>query len=141
VRRADELLILYPNLKRIEKYPLAGDGAGPWRDTLALLDAGFPRSKAELESRFRVMGEQAIHDVHEVTLQPRSASARRLIPQIRIAFGIDDFSLRATELQFADGSRMRNDFTNGVLNPKLEESIFAPRLDPTFKVIEPLKQK
>ncbi len=141
VRRAGEMLILYPNLKRVERYPLAGEGAGPWRDTLALLEAGFPRGKAELESRFRVVGEQAMHDVHEVTLQPRSASARRLIPQIRIAFGIDDFSLRATELQFADGSRMRNDFTNGVLNPKLEESIFAPRLDPRFKVIEPFKQK
>jgi outer membrane lipoprotein-sorting protein len=141
VRRADEMLILYPNLKRVEKYPLAGDGAGPWRETLALLEAGFPRSKAELESRFRVMGEQAIHGIHEVTLQPRSASARRLIPQIRIAFGIDDFSLRATELEFADGSMMRNDFTNGVLNPRLDESLFAPHLDPTFKVIEPLKQK
>jgi len=141
VRRADEMLILYPNLKRVEKYPLAGNGTGPWRDTLALLEAGFPRSKAELESRFRVMGEQTIQGVYEVTLQPRSASARRLIPQILIAFGIDDFMLRATELQFADGSRMRNDFTNGVLNAKLEESIFAPNLDPTFKVIEPLNRR
>ncbi len=139
VRRAGEMLIFYPNLKRVEKYPLAGDGAGPWRDTLALLEAGFPGSKAELESRFRVVAEQAVHGVHEVTLQPRSASARGLIPQIRIGFGIDDLSLRATELQFADGSRMRNDFTNGVLNPNLEESIFAPKVDPTFKVIEPLR--
>ena len=141
LRQADQMLVIYPKLKRVEKYPLVGDRTGQWRDTLSLLEAGFPRSQVELESRFRIESESSANGVHEVTLQPRSASARRMMPRIKIAFATTDFSLRATELQFADGSTMRNDFTNSVINPKLAESLFAPDLDPAFRVSEPLKQK
>ncbi len=141
VRLADQMLIVYPRLKRAEKYPFTGNQTGQWRDTLALLEAGFPRSQGELESRFRVVHETTSDHVHEVTLQPRSASARRLMPQIKVAFATNDFSLRATELQFADGSTMRNDFTNAVLNAKLDESLFAPKLDADYKLVEPLQPR
>jgi outer membrane lipoprotein-sorting protein len=141
LRQPDQMLVIYPKLKRAERYPLTREHAGPWTDTLALIEAGFPRSLSELESRFRIESEATADGVHEVTLQPKSASARRMMPHIKIAFATSDFSLRATELQFADGSRMRNDFTNAVMNPKLDDSVFASDLDPTFKVIEPLTQK
>jgi outer membrane lipoprotein-sorting protein len=73
-------------------------------------------------------------------MQPRAAGALRMMPQITIAFATNDFSLRATELQFADGSIMRNDFTNAVLNPKLDEALFTPKFDKDFQVIEPLRK-
>ena len=63
------------------------------------------------------------------------------MPEIKIAFDLHDFSLRATELQFADGSTMRNDFTNAVLNPKLDEQMFEPKTPADYKVTEPLKGK
>ena len=141
LRQPDQMLVIYPKLKRAERYPLTRDHAGPWTDTLALLEAGFPRNQSELESRFRIESEATVDGIHEVTLQPKSASARRMMPHIKIAFAASDFSLRATELQFADGSRMRNDFTNAVMNPKLDESLFSFDVDSTFKVIEPLTQK
>ena len=141
VRRPDEMLVIYPKLKRAEKYPLTAGQTGQWRDTLALLEAGFPRSQAELESRFRVLAEATTNDLHEITLQPKSPSARRMIPQIRLAFSTKDFILRSTELQFADGSTMRNDFTRARLNPTLDESIFTPKLESDFRMVEPLKQK
>ena len=53
-------------------------------------------------------------------------AARRMMPQIKIAFDTKDFSLRATELQFADGSTMRNDFINPALNPSIDEKKFNP---------------
>jgi hypothetical protein len=140
VRQSDQLLVIYPKLKRAERYPLIGERSGQWRDTLALLEAGFPRSQSELDSRFRVLSQAATNGVHEVAFQPRSASARRMMPQIRIAFAMADLSLRATELHFADGSIMRNDFTNAVLNPKLDDSIFAPLLESDFKIVEPLQK-
>ena len=141
LRQPDQMLVIYPKLKRAEKYPLTRDHAGPWTDTLALLEAGFPRSQSELESRFRIESEATAEGVHEVTLQPKSASARRMMPHIKITFATGDFSLRATELQFADGSRMRNDFTNAVMNPNLDDSVFAFDVDASFKVIEPLTSK
>src|SRR5438477_10533859 len=41
VRQSDEMLVIYPLLKRAERYPLASAQTAQWRDTLALLDAGF----------------------------------------------------------------------------------------------------
>ena len=64
-----------------------------------------------------------------------------MMPQIKLEFSTNDFVLRATELQVADGSTMRNDFTNAVLNPKLDEKLFAPEIETDFKIVEPLKQK
>jgi outer membrane lipoprotein-sorting protein len=141
LRQPEQMLVIYPRLKRAEKYPLTGSHAGPWTDTLALLEAGFPRSQTELESRFRIESESSANGLHEVTLQPRSGSARRMMPHIKIAFATTDFSLRSTELQFADGSRMRNDFTNAVMNPTLDDSLFTFKLHPDFKVTEPLTPK
>jgi outer membrane lipoprotein-sorting protein len=140
IRQADEMRVIYPQLKRAEVYALDGRQAGPWRDALALLQAGFPRNQAELESQFRVLTETITNQTCEVALQPKSAAARRLMPQIKIAFRTNDFSLCATELQFADGSTMRNDFTNAILNVPLAGALFAPELGSDFKIIEPLKK-
>jgi outer membrane lipoprotein-sorting protein len=139
VRQPEQMLVIYPRLKRAERYPLNGEQAGPWKDALSLLEAGFPRSQAELESRFNVVSQTVSNAVLDVVLQPKSPSARRLMPQIRIVISTNDFTLRATELQFADGSTMRNDFSNALLNPKLGDDLFAPKLESDFKVVEPMK--
>jgi outer membrane lipoprotein-sorting protein len=140
VREPDQLIVIYPRLKRAERYPLRGAEAGPWKDTLALLEAGFPRSQAELETRFRILAQSLTGQVCEVTLQPKSAAARRLMPQIKVAFSTNDLALRATELQFADGSTLRNEFSHAHLNPRLDESVFTPPLDADFKIVEPMKR-
>ena len=139
IRDTHVLYVIYPRLKRAERYPL--DGAGPWRDTLALLDAGFPRSPAELESRYSVLSVTTTNNCAQVMLQPKSAAARRMIQRITIDFSPGDSELRATALQFADGSTLRNDFTNAVLNPKLDAAQFAPRLPPDYQVVEPLNER
>ncbi len=141
VRQPEQMLIIYPRLKRAERYPLTGDQTGPWRDALALLEAGFPRSRTEMESRFRILSQISTNDIYELALQPRSAAARRMMPQIKIAFATNDFALRATELEFADHSTMRNDFQNPKLNEQVDEASFAPKIDQDYKIVEPLKQK
>jgi outer membrane lipoprotein-sorting protein len=141
VRNAEALTVIYPRLKRAERYALTGTPAGPWKDMLALLETGFPRSRAEVESRFGIISQSISNGVGQVTLQPRSAAARRLMPEIKITFATNDLTLRSTEMQFADGSRMRNDFTNQMLNPKLDADLFTPKLDKDYKLVEPLKTK
>ena len=139
VRATEELLVIYPRLKRVERFPLAGEQTGPWRDALALLEAGFPRSKVDLVKQYNILSQTVSDDTGRIVLQPKSASARRMIPQIEILFDIKDHSLRSTELQFADGSKMRNDFKNAVLNPKIGPDQFAPQIPSDYKVVEPLK--
>jgi outer membrane lipoprotein-sorting protein len=140
VRSGDEMFVIYPRLKRAEKYPLAGDNLGPWKDTLGLLEAGFPRSEADIDRQFRIASVSNSDGVHTLHLEPKSAAARKMMPHITVSFATNDFSLRATELQFADGSVMRNDFHNGKVNPPIDESLFKPEIGPGFKVIEPMKR-
>jgi len=103
VRATNEMLVIYPRLKRVERYPLTGNQAGEWRDALALLESGFPRCEAEINSRFKILSQTLTNESCELALQPKSASARKMMPQIKIAFATNDFLLRATELEFADG--------------------------------------
>jgi len=140
VRAAQEMLVIYPKLKRIERFPLTGQQSGPWRDALGLLEAGFPRSQAELESQYDILSENLKGDSCEIALQPKSTAARKMMPHLTILFGTKDFVLRATELQFADGSTMRNDFANPILNPELDPQLFSPEIPQGFKVVEPFKK-
>lgn len=140
VRGPEEMLIIYPRLKRAERYPTSGEQAGQWRDMMKLTEAGFPRSESELQSQYNTLSQQVTGDICELTLQPKSASARKMMPQIKIGFSTKDSSLTSTELQFADGSTMRNEFKNPELNPKFDESLFTPKLESDYKIVEPFKQ-
>jgi outer membrane lipoprotein-sorting protein len=139
LRRGDTLWIIYPKLKRAERYELGGSAAGPWRDALALLDAGFPQSRAQIDKQFRVASLLTTHGTHELALQPTSGMARRFITQVGVTVSTNACVLLATELTFADGSRMRNDFTHIVTNPPLDASRFEPSLGADFTITEPLK--
>ena len=140
VRKPDEMLVIYPRLKRAERFPLDQQNTGPFKDTLALLDAGFPRSRADLDARFNIATQSLSNDVCTLVLQPRSPSARRMMPELRIAFGTNDWTLRSTELKFADGSTMHNAFRNPKLNPPVAENLFNPTVEADIKVVEPMKK-
>ena len=139
VRQPKEVLILYPRLKRAERYPLDAATGGPWKDAMALLDAGFPRSRAELDATFTIAALTETNGLHTLALAPKSASARKLMPEIQLTFSARDNVLRATQLRFTDGSLLRNDFTNVVTNPKLDDAVFQPVIGADFKVSEPAK--
>lgn len=138
LRQPDQLVIFYPRLKRVEKYPLSAAPQGPVKDALALLDATLPRDRAGLEAHFRLLSVAPTNAMLLMTLQPRSASARKFIEAIQVGFRTNDFSIAATELKFADGSSLRNDFTNTLLNAPMPEGIFDLKLGPDITVTEPL---
>jgi outer membrane lipoprotein-sorting protein len=139
LRRPDQLLIIYPRLKRAEKYPLDAVPTGPMRDALALLDASLPRDRATMEKNFRLLSATETNSILQMTLQPRSDAARKFIGEVVIGFHTNDFTIAATEMKFADGSSLRNDFTNVVLNQPIEPKLFEADLPPDYTVVEPLK--
>jgi outer membrane lipoprotein-sorting protein len=139
LRQPDHLWLIYPRLKRAEKYPLNGTQAGPWKDALALLEASFPRSRADLESRFQVRAISQGESLVELTLAPKSQAARKFMTEIQVSLSPNDFAPRATELRFSDGSRMRSEFTHPLVNPPLASDLFTVSLPPDFVVVEPLR--
>jgi outer membrane lipoprotein-sorting protein len=138
LRQADQMFVIYPLLKRAERYPLDAKSPGEWREALSLLEAGFPRSRAELDARFRIVSLSETNGSWQLALQPASASARKMMKEIGVGLATNDFSLTSTELVFADGSRMRNDFTNAVLNPTFAKDLFDWIPGADFKITEPL---
>jgi len=139
VRDSNEMVVIYPRLKRAERYRLDGRQTGPWRDALALLEAGFPRSQAAMEEQFRLASQTVTNGACELELVPKAAAARRLMPCMKISFATNDFMLLATELEFADGSTLRNDFARGGINAALDATLFTPKIAEDFKIVEPLK--
>lgn len=140
VRNASELAILYPRLKRVERFPLAPGQSGEWRDAMGLLEAGFPRSQAEIEGQYHIVSQTITGQQCEVALEPKAPTARRMIPQIRITFDTANQALLWTQLSFADGSTMRNEFSNRVRNAELPARIFELEIPSDYKVVEPLKR-
>jgi len=139
LRQPAMLTIIYPRLKRAEKYSLAASQTGPWKDALALLEAGFPRSRTNLESQFQILALTQTNGVASLTLQPRSGAARKFVARLEISFRADDFSPVGTALVFSDGSSLRNEFSHSVLNEPLDAQLFEAKLASDFTVVEPLK--
>ena len=90
--------------------------------------------------RFRVQSVIETNATFLIALQPQSAAARRMMKGIQVGLRTNDFSLRSTELTFSDGSSLRNDFSNAVLNSELPEHCFDAKLEPEVTVVEPLRQ-
>ncbi|HYE30418.1 MAG TPA: outer-membrane lipoprotein carrier protein LolA [Methylomirabilota bacterium] len=139
LRAEDEMTLLYPKLKRAERYAFKSTGNNQWRDILKLLEAGFPKSTAELEQQFRLKELTVTNDLHELRLEPRSAAARKMMPGVAIIFSTNTWLLTGTELEFADGSRMRNTFFNARTNAPISIEIFALKPGPDYKVVDALK--
>jgi outer membrane lipoprotein-sorting protein len=138
LRRPDELLVVYPRLKRMERYSLEGKAASTWRDVISLLEAGFPQTRKDLEGQFHILSLQQTNTVYEIRMQPRNALARRLMAEIKVALQTNGFMLATTELEFSDGSRLKNDFSNGRFNLPLDDTLFDFKPGADFKIVAPL---
>jgi outer membrane lipoprotein-sorting protein len=140
MRTPEQLLIVYPRFKRAEKYPLGAVPSGPMKDALALLDASLPRDRASMEEHFKLVSATLTNSILQMTLQPRSEAARKMIGQVVIGFHTNDFIIATTAMRFADGSTLANAFTNVVLNQPLSPDLFDAKLPADYTVTEPLKQ-
>jgi outer membrane lipoprotein-sorting protein len=140
VRSNDTMVVVYPRLKRAEKYDFNQVQNNQWRDTLALLQTGFPRSEAEMKNQFNLLSLTETNRVYELQLQPKSLGARKMMPQINILLSTNDLNLAGTELVFVDGSKMRNEFRNVRTNVPVEGR-FDLSVPADFKLVEPLKNR
>ena len=132
------MYVIYPLLKRAEKYPLGQNTPKQWRDMMSLLQAGFPHSRTEFAAQFQVRSLTETNGTWLLSLSPQSAFARQMMPELRLGLATNDYSLISTEMIFVDDSRMRSDFTNAVVNPTLDKKLFEWSPPPDYQVTEPL---
>jgi len=140
VRTQLELQIIYPKLKQVERYPFDNITDPAMQQALALLEVGFPTDPEYFHARYELLSITTSGDVYQFELQPRDKQARRLLTKVRMDASSKDLNLLATELEFPDGSTMRNAFSNHKLNVKIDASLF--RIDAMdYQVVEPLGSK
>jgi outer membrane lipoprotein-sorting protein len=140
LRHDDNMYVIYPHLKRAELYPMGADSPAQLRAALSLLQAGFPRSRDEFNSQYNVLSLAQTNGNWVFTLQPKSSAARQMMSQLELGLSTNNFSLTSTRLVFADGSSLRNDFTNIVLNPPLNNKLFEWTPPSDYQVVNPLSQ-
>ncbi len=140
IRSTNDLLLIYPGLKRAERYPLTPNQGGPLRDALTLMEAGFPKNEATLRQRYDISTQSAADGCCRIQLDPRATAAKRLVMRVALTFQTNVFSLATSEIAFADGSRLHNQFTRGVSNQPLPPDLFSTNLPPDFKLVEPFKR-
>jgi outer membrane lipoprotein-sorting protein len=134
---AEKMYVVYPRLKRAELYPMGASAPKEWREAMALLQAGMPHDRKEFETQFQVLSLAETNGGWRFALQPRNPATRKLVTQLTLCLATNDYMLTATELVFVDGSRLRNDFTNAVLNGTLDETGFDWQPPADFKVAAP----
>ena len=134
------MFVVYPLLKRAEHYPLGPNTPKQWRDMMSLLQAGFPHSRKEFEAQFQVRSLTETNGTWVLSLSPQSSYAREMMPELQLGLATNNYALESTEMVFVDGSTMRSDFTNAVLNPTLDKTMFKWSPPADYKVTNPLKR-
>ena len=138
LRSGDDMFVVYPLLKRGEHYSLGESTPKPFGDTISLLQAGFPLDRQKFAAQFQILSLTQTNEDWLLELQPKSEFARQMMPKLWLGVATNDFSLASTVLVFLDGSRMRSDFTNAVLNAPLDSSLFKWIQPADFKITSPL---
>ena len=141
VRKEDELLIIYPRLKQVERFA-ASDAVDPaWKQILALLEVGFPSDAETFFARYELVSTTRFKKSWKFELRPAAEEARRLLYRVTVEVSRRDFALLATELVFPDGSTMKNLFIHRQLNPELDETLFDFEIGEGYKVVNPLQKE
>ena len=140
VRKDDELLIIYPRLKQIERFATGEDVDPAWKQVLALLEVGFPSDPDAFFSRYELVRTTRLKKSWRFELRPAAEVARKLLDRVNVEISTRDFSLLATELVFPDGSTMKNEFIHRQLNPDLDEALFDFEIEEGYTVVNPLQK-
>ena len=140
VRKDDELLIIYPRLKQIERFAAGEDIDPAWKQVLALLEVGFPSDSDTFFARYELVRTTRLKKSWKFELRPAAEIARKLLDRVMVQISTRDFTLLATELVFPDGSTMKNEFIHRQLNPDLDEGLFDFQIEEGYTVVNPLQK-
>jgi len=141
VRKDDELLIIYPRLKQIERFAAGEDIDPAWKQVLALLEVGFPNDSETFFSRYELVRTTRLKKSWKFELRPAAKIARRLLDRVTVEISTRDYTLLATELIFPDGSTMKNQFIHRKLNPEMDEALFDFEIEEGYTVVDPLQKR
>jgi outer membrane lipoprotein-sorting protein len=88
---------------------------------------GF-QNPEQFHAMFEVAAHRVESGIHQYTLKPIDRKTRRQLPWIFLDINPQRNELRAMEIELKDKSRIRTEFQQPRINPKLADALFTPDL-------------
>jgi outer membrane lipoprotein-sorting protein len=140
IRSTNEFVLLYPALQRAETYSMDDARKRSLGDVLILMDAGFPKDEHSLREQYAVSTSPPGEAVCRIILTPRRPAARKIVSRVTLEFEPNRFTLRKNEIEFADGSRLINEFRNTESNSIPALGLFSTEVPPGYATVRPLER-
>lgn len=136
LRASNAVWIVYPKLRRAERYALGGASGQAWAGMASIFEAGFPQSRQSLDAQFRELERSSSQGLFSLSLAPRKAMARRVLSKLVLGIRGDSHALSFTAMHLADGSVLRNDFRDAESNTAIpDEARRLPDLE-GYEIVE-----
>lgn len=137
MRSSNAIWLIYPKLRRAERYQTDAAGHSAWAQMASMFEAGFPQSREALEKKFRPLSTIRTNGQSVLSLAPRGSAARRFLPELRLGIEGNPPVLSMTSMKLADGSLMKNYFSAQRMNEVIPRRVLEfPDLD-GYTVTEP----
>ncbi len=124
IRNGNVLQVTYPQLDRVEHYHDQGPDEQTLRMALELLEVGAPAGAGEFLARYRLVDATQDADSWTFELSPLDADIRRMIASLQLQVARSEFLLLGTEIEFQDGTRLRNTFDQHLFPEQFPPELF-----------------
>jgi len=124
LKTEEGFFLIEPAKRRAEKF--SGDQLEKQSGMrgMAMMEFPMARDFAEFERTFEVLSLTSAGDRCDVALLPRDQQARKMMKRIALAFRPATGELIEFEMEFKDGSKLRNEFLNVQTNGKIDPAVF-----------------
>ncbi len=104
------------------------DVSSPQAARFSLLSGQAFQTPESFHQAFEIVESRVTSGIDQYTLKPKDRRLRTQIPWVFLDIDPVKNELRAMELEFQDGSRLRTVFSNVRFNLKLDDALFTPDL-------------
>ena len=117
-------MIIQPDKKSAERKPVAAPGAPADSDLLGLMRFPGGGSFEDFQRRVQVLRVETSGSRCHVEMLPRDAQAARRLSVIQWEFDTATGRWVSFKIVTRDGSSILNEFSNVVINPKIDKGLF-----------------
>jgi outer membrane lipoprotein carrier protein len=137
VYKDESVSVIRPGARRVETRTLGSDSDQQGEMERAFLKSGLPTSAADFDQYFKFISTTREGDIARLRVSPKDSRAAAALQWIELRIDAAGAQLAGYDVAFRDGSQIRTRFTSVVVNPPVDDALFAP--DVAGFRVEPLK--
>lgn len=124
VSKDDYIYVINVAKKKAERTPVGTVSKNAGAAGFGMMSFPFAKNFADFQKQFETLGLSTEDTTCKLSVMPRDARAKKMLSAIKLDFSTESGHLLAFEIVTKDGSSLRNEFSNVVLNPKIAPGTF-----------------